>query len=264
MIFENQLRLLILEQAASVSSTLQNAMLDAVLNGGKRLRPRLSQSIAADTNIADSIWVPIAAAVELIHAFSLVHDDLPELDNDDWRRGNLTTHRKFGHAQALLAGDALLASACGVFVKAAAGCNGQAFQKSFTFFLENVGARGLIGGQALELEAPHSAVTEFTKKVNQLKTGCLFQAAIVCPVIAAGKDLGWPTDRLVQLGSALGEIYQYQDDLSDLEQDSTKIRPLLPQDATDYVSDFLKSWTNDYGAGSQFAATVIQLTKTKP
>jgi len=203
----------------------------AALSPGKRLRPLL---VLTACEAAGGEWrraLPAAAAVELVHAFSLVHDDLPAMDDDDYRRGRLTTHKKYGEAMGILAGDALLAEAFGrlldlVDEKVPAGRIVLA-----TAVLAIASGRDyLIGGQVLDVEAEGRAVTrDQVDEIHARKTGALIAAAMRLGAIVAGaaeKD----ADDLTSAGNYLGAAFQIHDDLLNL---SSSMRAIGKRTGTD-------------------------------
>jgi len=191
------------------SSRLQQAIRYALFPGGKRLRPILT--IAACETCGGKIEdvLQVACSIELIHNFSLIHDDLPALDNDDYRRGKLSCHRKFGEAIALLAGDALLAKAFELLISAPVKVRGEIAQA--------VGTEGLIGGEAEEIILnPKSKIrnSKFIKRIYLKKTGALIKAAVVCGGIVGGAT-GRQIQALRSYGEKFGLAFQIRDDILD-------------------------------------------------
>jgi geranylgeranyl pyrophosphate synthase len=187
---------------------LWEAMRYAVLGGGKRLRPAL---VLAAAGAVGGTWddaLPAAAAVELLHAYTLVHDDLPAMDDDDMRRGKPTVHVAFGEATAILAGDALLTEAFGALAALGARC-----ADATAVLAERTGARWLLAGQALDLAGGATTLADL-ERMHAGKTGALFAAAAELGAIAAGA----PADvraRLARYGMALGIAFQHADDIAD-------------------------------------------------
>ncbi|MDJ0653252.1 MAG: polyprenyl synthetase family protein [Xanthomonadales bacterium] len=200
---------------------LHAAMRYAVLGGGKRMRPLFvygaAEALAASPESAD----PLACAVELIHAYSLIHDDLPVMDDDDLRRGRPTCHRAFDEATAVLAGDALQALAFDVLVSDlppsadAAGL--------VTLLARSCGSRGMAGGQAVDLEAVGESMgLEALKNMHELKTGALITCAVELPAVLhrAGQA---QRDALRRYGQCIGLAFQIHDDVLDIEGDTAEI-----------------------------------------
>jgi geranylgeranyl pyrophosphate synthase len=192
---------------------LSQAMRHAVLTGGKRLRPILCLASAeAAGGTADAAWHP-AIAVELLHAYTLVHDDLPCMDNDTVRRGQPTVWAQYGESTAVLAGDALQSLAFERLART------PAFDPAVPGLLvrelaEAAGAAGIIGGQIEDLAYGGQADAETVVYVHQHKTADLFRAAARMGAIAAGANTGL-TDRLGDFGSHLGVAFQIIDDILD-------------------------------------------------
>ena len=193
---------------------LYDAMRYAALSPGKRLRPLL---VLTACEAAGGDWraaLPAATAVELVHAFSLVHDDLPAMDDDDYRRGRLTTHRKYGEAMGILAGDALIAEA---FVQLGAlvdeGVTPARVVRAMMVLALAAGRQWLIGGQVLDLEAEgRPATREQVDEIHGRKTGALMSASLTLGAMVAGASL--PHEHALGLaGHHLGAAFQIHDDL---------------------------------------------------
>ena len=204
--------------AGSVPLTVRRAMAYSLFPGGKRLRPILTISAcrALGGRVADAL--PAAAAIEMIHTYSLIHDDLPALDNDDLRRGRATSHRVFGEAMAILAGDALLTHA---FEVAAAWPIGKhhALRKveAIALLSRAAGVSGMIGGQVMDLEAEGRPCTqERLLRIHRGKTGALIAAAVQIGGIVAGA--GRSERRALRVfGEHVGLAFQIVDDILDRE-----------------------------------------------
>lgn len=164
---------------------LFDAMRYSLLAGGKRLRPVLAQAFCELCGGSAMDALPFAAAVEMVHTYSLIHDDLPCMDNDDYRRGRLTNHKVYGEATAVLAGDALLTAAFGHL--AAAPLPASRVVKATRVLSLCAGELGMVGGQVLDMEAEHRVCTEEeVLAIQSRKTGALISAACQLGVIAAG------------------------------------------------------------------------------
>ena len=202
---------------------LGRAIRYAALSPGKRLRPLLALAACEAVGGAWRRALPAAVAVECVHAFSLVHDDLPALDDDDVRRGRPTTHRKFGEATAILAGDALLAFAFEELAQlAGSGVPPRRVVEAIARLAYASGGERLVAGQALDLAAEGRRVTpRQVEIIHAHKTGALMGAALALGGIAGGAPIGVAT-RLQLAGVLLGEAFQIQDDL--LNQRSTTRR----------------------------------------
>lgn len=207
-----------LPAAQAEPSQLHEAMRYATLGSGKRLRPVLSYATGRTLGLDDTAVDPIAAAIELIHAYSLIHDDLPAMDDDDLRRGRPTCHRAFDEATAILAGDALQALAFEVLARGLrAAPNGLAVVNEIA---RACGSTGMAGGQALDLGAVGHRIDESAlKQMHRLKTGALIRAAVVCPCLLAGAE-PQVCDRLGHFGECIGLAFQVHDDILDVAGNS--------------------------------------------
>jgi len=199
-------------------SRLTKAMQYACLNGGKRLRPLLVYAAGLDFGAEEAALDKLALAVEFIHCYSLIHDDLPAMDNDDFRRGQPSCHKAFDEATAILAGDALQALAFEMLTKASLPTG--RLQLMLQHFTRACGFLGMAGGQALDLEAklPHITIEQI-KKIHYLKTAALIQVSILLGAYASTTEIPQRINELAQLGEELGLAFQIQDDVYDYEED---------------------------------------------
>ncbi len=231
-----------LEAALSASSApdpgLAKGMRHAVLLGGKRMRPLLvhaaGHACGADPDTLDAP----AAAVELIHAYSLVHDDLPAMDDDDLRRGQPTVHVAFGQATAILVGDALQSLAFEVLA------NARVDDARRVAMLRELaaaaGAGGMCGGQALDVAATGGGAAlsaQALERLHALKTGALIRAAVRLGALAAGAGEG-TRQRLDAYADALGLAFQIRDDLLDVEGESSTLGKTAGKDAAQDKATF--------------------------
>lgn len=197
-------------------STVRRAMRAAVLPGGKRFRPLLVLASGACCGARPEVLLPFACAFELIHCYSLVHDDLPAMDNDDLRRGRPSCHKAFGEGAALLAGDALLTLAFEIM--AAASVPGgllAAKQRAMLVVSRSAGAEGMIGGQWLDISlAPEDLTPRRLDIINAKKTGALIGGAVEAGALLAKAGAA---DRraLSTYGRSLGLAFQVRDDILD-------------------------------------------------
>ena len=204
---------------ASPDSVHWKAVEYALKSPGKRLRPTFVEEVSQQIHLPRLVVEPLSYAIELVHLFSLIHDDLPCMDNDDFRRGLPTTHKVFGEAQALLAGDTMLSLAYEIFSSIADCTSKEHFISGFRFFSSCIGAQGMIGGQSLELESPMSTEVQILE-IQGMKTGALFQASILCPLLLAGKETRDPIYKEhLKFAEAFGFAFQIADDLEDHSQD---------------------------------------------
>ena len=215
---------------------LHAAMRYAVLGGGKRLRPLLVYAAGAATGADESLLDAPAAALELIHAFSLVHDDLPAMDDDDLRRGQPTVHVAFDEATAILAGDALQSLA---FESLALADADPALRVAWLATLaQATGAAGMCGGQALDMEATARRLTPAAlENVHALKTGALIRACVRMGALAGGAAPA-VLAALDDYAAALGLAFQIRDDLLDIEGDSAQLGKSAGKDQAQQKSTY--------------------------
>ena len=215
---------------------LHAAMRYSVFAGGKRIRPALVVLAGETLGAERATLLPGAAALELIHTYSLVHDDLPALDDDDLRRGRPTVHREFDEATAILAGDALLTLGLTALGGRPEGIAGERRARAVEWVGEAISSRGMIGGQMDDLEAErswpedaHDAVTAL-ERIHRRKTGALLTVAVRLGGLYAGADQ--ETDRrLGALGAAIGLLFQIADDILDVTSDSATLGKTAGKDA---------------------------------
>jgi geranylgeranyl diphosphate synthase, type II len=207
-----------------VPGRLLEAMRYSVLGGGKRVRPLLVYASGELVGAAEETLDPIAAAVELIHAYSLVHDDLPAMDDDDLRRGRPTTHRQFDEATAILTGDALQALAFEVLAAdAKLAARPQAQVKMLAWLARAAGPTGMVGGQALDMAAEGRKVDERgLERIHRGKTGALIRASIMMPS-ELGLLSGDERATLDVFARDIGLVFQIRDDLLAVEQDTATL-----------------------------------------
>lgn len=212
---------------------LHRAMRYAVLGGGKRLRPLLLYAAgAAFAAPLERLDTP-AAAVEIIHAYSLVHDDLPSMDNDALRRGRPTCHIVFGEAMAVLAGDALQALAFDLLASDKALATDATMQLAMLRALATAcGSHGMAGGQAFDLAAiGHTLTPAELERMHVHKTGALIRASVRLGALAAGCDDEAVIGMLDRYGHCLGLAFQIRDDILDVEGATDKIGKTAGKDA---------------------------------
>ncbi len=205
----------VLPPAHDPPTRLHAAMRYAALGAGKRLRPLLVLTACEAVGGPWERALPAAAAVECVHAFSLVHDDLPAMDDDDYRRGRLTTHRRFGEAVGLLAGDALLALAFEELSRLAErGVQPADITRAVRVLAEAAGSRVLVGGQVRDLEGEGKKRLDgaLVREIHLRKTGGLVSAALVLGGLAGGATAARRRD-LAEMGLELGLAFQIHDDL---------------------------------------------------
>lgn len=202
---------------------LAQAMAYSLFNGGKRVRPFLVQATAQALGI-DDVRVDIAmAAVEMVHSYSLVHDDLPAMDDDDLRRGQPTCHIKFNEATAILAGDALLTGAFEILADMPAQFTAEQRLKLVQLLSKGAGASGMVAGQAIDLASVDKEIhLAHLENMHNHKTG-----ALICMSVLMGAYCGSPSKATVQqlviYANAIGLAFQVHDDILDIESDTATL-----------------------------------------
>lgn len=207
------------------------AMRYSALAGGKRLRPFLTVESARLFGVAPDAAMMTAAAMEFVHVYSLIHDDLPAMDNDDFRRGKPSCHKQFGEAAAILAGDALLTYAFEVLANPRVHADANVRCELIRSVARAAGVRGMVGGQMMDLDAEHQKLTgEEVIRLQRLKTGEMFAVST-----EAGAILGKAPDamraRLQRYAHDIGLAFQITDDLLDVEGTRTETGKGVKKDA---------------------------------
>lgn len=204
----------------------------AVLNGGKRIRPILLLMILDLFDKDEKLGVPSAAALEMIHSYSLVHDDLPALDNDDYRRGKLTTHKKFGEAEGILIGDALLTHAFYILTEKNLNLlSSEKIVEIVRLTSSYAGINGMIGGQMIDIESENKKIDmETLKYIHKNKTGKLLRLPIEigCVISETSKDI---REKLEKFADLIGLAFQIKDDILDIEGDFETLGKPIGSDA---------------------------------
>lgn len=200
---------------------LFDAMRYSLLAGGKRLRPVMTLAFCELCGGTREQALPFAAGIEMIQTYSLIHDDLPCMDNDDFRRGKPTNHRVYGEATAVLAGDALLTAAFGELAKAELPAS--RIVEAVRVLSACAGELGMVGGQVLDMEAETRACTEAeVYAIQSRKTGALISAACQLGVVAAGGSAA-QQEQAAAYAHSLGLAFQIQDDILDVIGDAGKL-----------------------------------------
>lgn len=215
-----------------VPERLYEAMVYSFGAGGKRIRPIL---LISSYSMYDSEWrksIPYAAAVEFVHTYSLIHDDLPAMDDDDFRRGVPTCHKVFGDALAILAGDALLTEAFRIFSETRDdGISPENKVRATWELAKAAGAAGMVGGQVLDMQFASTGANEkAVKEMHRKKTAALIGASVLCGAILSGageEDLSV----LSQFGSNLGLAFQIVDDILDVKSSFSEMGKKTGKDA---------------------------------
>ncbi|MBQ6132085.1 MAG: polyprenyl synthetase family protein [Selenomonadaceae bacterium] len=227
-----------LRRTRSLDENLMRAMEYSLLAGGKRLRPILLMSAADAIDASGEKFITVADALEMIHTYSLIHDDLPAMDNDDYRRGKLTNHKVFGEATAILAGDALLTLAFEVVLR-----QKDVPPETLLTVLKEIstaaGAAGMVGGQAIDLRSEGIQIDLATLKLMHLgKTGALFKAAIRSGAILAGATHE-QLESLTRYAENFGLAFQITDDILDVTGDEKLLGKPTGSDAKNHKSTYV-------------------------
>ncbi len=204
-------------------ATIHRAVRYSLFAGGKRIRPALVIASGEAVGGARADLMPLACAVEMIHTYSLIHDDLPAMDDDDLRRGKPTSHKVFGEAIAILAGDALLTRAFHLLAEVPDGCDETRLRRRMraaAILGEACGTSGLIGGQVMDLESEGRSIDAADlERLHRAKTGALLSACVRGGAILGGADDAG-LERLTQYASAIGLAFQVVDDVLDATEDA--------------------------------------------
>ena len=223
-----------LPQGKAYPESIHEAMRYSLLAGGKRLRPVLVMAAAEAVGGDRNTILPFAIAAELIHTYTLIHDDLPALDNDDLRRGKPTNHKVFGEAIAILAGDALLTQAFIIMTRAAGmeTVPPECILKATHEMAGALGSTGMIGGQVVDLESEGKRVnSETLEYIHIYKTGFLIRACIRCGGVLSQASKG-QLSSLSSFGAHIGLAFQIIDDILDITGDQEKLGKDIGSDLT--------------------------------
>ena len=214
---------------SQLQKEIYESMSYSVMAGGKRLRPILVLEAYNLFEGKDEKEVyPYMAAIEMIHTYSLIHDDLPAMDNDDYRRGRLTNHKVYGEDMAILTGDGLLNLAYETMIKSVDEKNVSKSIKAMNIISNKAGVSGMIGGQVGDIKNVNKDMDiETLDKINELKTSCLIEGSLMMGATMAGasdKEL----ESICMAGSLIGRAFQIQDDVLDVISDSKTLgKPVL-------------------------------------
>jgi farnesyl diphosphate synthase len=209
--------------AHEIPQRLHEAMRYAVLSGGKRLRPLLVYATGECLEISREKLDPVAVAIELIHAFSLIHDDLPAMDDDDLRRGKPTVHRAFDEATAILAADALQPLAFQVLADASV-LSDQEKVAAVSIVTAACGSLGMTGGQSIDLDSEGKQLSgDALKEMHSLKTGALFCACVMATCALSSALTHEQQSALGSFADKIGLAFQIRDDILDVEGETTVI-----------------------------------------
>ncbi|MDD6135302.1 MAG: polyprenyl synthetase family protein [Selenomonadaceae bacterium] len=227
-----------LNKKSPLDKTLMESMEYSLMAGGKRLRPVLLMA-AADALRADGTkFLKTGLAIEMIHTYSLIHDDLPAMDDDDYRRGKLTNHKVYGAGMATLAGDALLTLAFEVMLRQD-GVDAETLVKVVREMSVAAGPDGMVGGQALDMESENKQIDMNTMRlVHMGKTGALFRAAIRSGAILAGATEA-QLAALTEYADKFGLAFQITDDILDVIGDASVIGKPVGSDEKNHKSTYV-------------------------
>lgn len=236
--FEQELTSLFAEKNR-LSANLNSAMSYSTLNGGKRLRPLLLYATLAGFNQNLSLGHKSAMALELIHCYSLIHDDLPAMDNDTLRRGQPTCHIKFNEYTAILAGDALQTLAFEILAKA----DELSFEKRIyliEILTKSAGADGMVGGQMLDMNADADTIQTYQQiaQIHKNKTGALIRASILMGAILADADKN-TLEKLQEFAELIGFAFQIQDDILDITSTTAELGKKVAVDLEQNKASFV-------------------------
>ncbi len=223
--------------------TVIAAMNYSVLAGGKRLRPMLMWETYRMFGGRSQVIEPFMVAIEMIHTYSLVHDDLPAMDNDEYRRGKKTTHARYGEAMGILAGDGLLNYAFETAVKAFELEPGNVnIGKALQVLAGKAGIYGMLGGQCVDVESEGKPVTQETLQfIYQLKTGALLESAMLIGAILAGATKG-EQKQVEQAAGELGLAFQIQDDILDVTSTTEVLGKPVGSDEKNHKTTWVTLW----------------------
>ena len=248
-----------LHEEGALSPRLAAAMKYSLMAGGKRLRPVLLMAAADAVGGRGDLYVTTGCALEMIHTYSLIHDDLPAMDNDDYRRKKPTNHKVYGEGMAILAGDALLTLAFEVMLR-----QKDAAPETLTAVVREMsiaaGANGMVGGQAIDLDSEGKEISmETLRKMHMGKTGALFRAALRSGAILAGAS-ETQLAALTRYAENFGLAFQITDDILDVTGDEAAIGKPVGSDEKNHKSTYV-TLTSLEEAGKLAAQAVDEAEK---
>ena len=227
--------------------TIYDAMEYSLMAGGKRLRPMLMlEAYRLFGGKDESIVTPFMAAIEMIHTYSLVHDDLPAMDNDDYRRGRKTTHIVYGEDMGILAGDALLNYAYETVAKSMASGEKLELQaKAFAVLSQKAGIYGMVGGQVVDVEMTGKDLSEEQLEfIYRLKTGALLEASLMTGAVLAGAS-DEEVRAMEKVGRNVGMAFQIQDDILDITSTTEELGKTVHSDEKNAKSTYVAIYGMD-------------------
>ncbi|MDD3439130.1 MAG: polyprenyl synthetase family protein [Clostridiaceae bacterium] len=240
---------------------IMEAMRYSLLAGGKRLRPILAIMSCELFGGQEEEVLPFACCIEMIHTYSLIHDDLPAMDNDDLRRGRPTSHKVFGEGFAVLAGDALLNSAFETMTAILMDNPKPEYIRAMNIICRASGISGMIGGQCIDLYYENRSIDiETLKSMHRKKTGALIKASLAAGAVIARADEG-DIKNIMEFGDAIGLAYQVEDDILDVSGSEEKLGKSINKDAEFHKSNFISFYGLDKSIS--IAAELIGEAKKK-
>lgn len=244
------------ESIPSTAEELKESMLYSLFTGGKRVRPRLFYALLEDLNYEGTADFYFAAAIESIHTYSLIHDDLPAMDDDDFRRGKPTNHKQFNEAVAILAGDGLLSQAAELAIEGTR-LETRGGLTAMGYLFRAAGTVGMVDGQVLDIREGASSGDEI---IYKKKTGALLGTCFAMAAALAGES-DERIENFYLIGETLGVSYQFQDDYLDLEEDGKiEERSYFTEKAEEYTRACLDR-LHDLGKFPQTEALILKLLK---
>ncbi len=248
----------------NAQKSIYEAMRYSLLCGGKRIRPVLAYAAAEFLGVPKEAIAPFACGIEMIHTYSLIHDDLPAMDDDDYRRGRLSCHKKFGEAQAILAGDALLTKAFEVAAMGALemGVKDSAYAMRGAAIVSAIakaaGSEGMVGGQVIDLEGEEKVLSSETHHtLCALKTGALLKLPVEIALLYAGKLDSKEGELLLCYAADLGLAFQIKDDILDVEGDAKLLGKATGMDEKANKTTFVSLYGLD-GAKKRLAQLTME------
>lgn len=248
----------VIEEKNNPQNLIYTAMNYSLLLGGKRIRPVLLLASYELFKENEDDVLSFACAMEMIHTYSLIHDDLPAMDNDDYRRGKLSNHKKFGEAQAILAGDGLLNKAfeCGIEAALNSGIDIKCAVKALLEIAKSSGSDGMIGGQVVDMFGHHKLKTlEDLKYMYALKTGAIIKSSLVAGAILGGAN-EQELNALESYAGKIGLAFQIEDDILDV---TSSLEKLGKKTGSDRANDKVTYLT--FISIEQAQEEVVNLTK---
>ena len=250
-LYQNRINTILSETinlSVSEDSNLAHAMSYSVVNGGKRIRPLLVYACGKCLNVKEEKLDTPALSIELLHSFSLVHDDLPSMDDDNLRRGMPTTHKKYGEATAILAADALQTFAFGNIADSEF-LDSHEKINLISLIAKACGASGMTGGQAIDLVSEGKSLNKNELyKLHKMKTGALIHASVMTPFYLSKQNSKKIYKAISDFGWAIGVAFQIRDDLLDIEESSE----ITGKDEKSDIKNNKATWPATFGKKASY------------